>query len=80
MQVIFESCVRGQIFTPQYASLGLKGTVQPKIKNYVIICDPGQQKTVISYMYSNSQQYIVWVKVIDFSFMPKTIRKKDHVS
>ncbi len=23
---------------------------------------------------SNSQQYIVWVKIIDFSFMPKIIR------
>ncbi len=30
---------------------------------------------------SNSQKYIVWVKIIDFSFMPKTIRilSKDHV-
>uniref|UniRef100_A0A672RVD9 LRRC8 pannexin-like TM region domain-containing protein n=1 Tax=Sinocyclocheilus grahami TaxID=75366 RepID=A0A672RVD9_SINGR len=30
---------------------------------------------------SNSQQYIVWVKIIDFSFMPKIIRilSKDHV-
>jgi len=29
----------------------------------------------------NSQQYIVWVKIIDFSFMPKiiTILNKDHV-
>ncbi len=33
------------------------------------------------YIYSNSQQYIVWVKIIDFSFMPKIIRilSKDHV-
>ncbi len=30
---------------------------------------------------SNSQQYIVWVKIIDFYFMPKIIRRlsKDHV-
>ncbi len=29
---------------------------------------------------SNSQKYIVWVKIIDFSFMPKIIRilSKDH--
>ncbi len=27
-----------------------------------------------SYIYSNSQQYIVWVKIILFSFMPKIIR------
>ncbi len=30
---------------------------------------------------SNNQQYIVWVKIIDFSFMPKIIRilSKDYV-
>ncbi len=26
------------------------------------------------YICSNSQQYIVWVKIIDFYFMPKIIR------
>ncbi len=26
------------------------------------------------YICSNSQTYIVWVKIIDFSFMPKIIR------
>ncbi len=33
------------------------------------------------YICSNSQQYIVWVKIIHFSFMPKIIRLliKDHV-
>ncbi len=32
-------------------------------------------------IYSNSQQYIVWVKIIDYYFMPKIIRilSKDHV-
>ncbi len=25
------------------------------------------------YIWSNSQKYIVWVKIIDFSFMPKII-------
>ncbi len=36
----------------------------------------------LGYIYSNSQQYIVWVKMIHFSFMPKIIRtlSKDHVS
>ncbi len=30
---------------------------------------------------SNSQQYIVWIKIIDFPFIPKIIRilNKDHV-
>ncbi len=44
---------------------------------------PWSTKAVISNMYicSNSQKYIVWVKMIDFSFMPKIIRIliKDHV-
>ncbi len=33
------------------------------------------------YICSNSQKYIVWVKIINFSFMPKIIRIliKDHV-
>ncbi len=40
----------------------------------------------LGYICSNSQKYIVWVKIIDFSidisFMPKMIRilSKDHVS
>ncbi len=35
----------------------------------------------LGYIYSNSQKYIVWVKITDFSFMPKIIRilSKDHV-
>ncbi len=35
----------------------------------------------LEYICSNSQQYIVWVKIINFSFMPKIIRilSKDHV-
>ncbi len=28
----------------------------------------------LGYIYNNRQQYIVWVKIIDFSFMPKIIR------
>ncbi len=35
----------------------------------------------LGYIYSNSQKYTVWVKIIDFSFMPKIIMilSKDHV-
>ncbi len=35
----------------------------------------------LGYICSKSQKYIVWVKIIDFSFMPKIIRtlSKDHV-
>ncbi len=28
----------------------------------------------LGYICSNSQKYIVWIKMIDFSFMPKIIR------
>ncbi len=36
---------------------------------------------LLGYICSNSQQYIVWVKIIHFSFMPKiiSILSKDHV-
>ncbi len=35
----------------------------------------------LGHICSNSQQYIVWVKILDFTFMPKIIRTliKDHV-
>ncbi len=35
----------------------------------------------LGYVCSNSQKYIVWVKIIDFFFMLKIIRtlSKDHV-
>ncbi len=35
----------------------------------------------LRYICSNSQKYTAWVKIIDFSFMPKIIRtlSKDHV-
>ncbi len=47
-------------------------------------CDPGaqnQSEVTHRYICRDSQQYIVWVKIIDFSFMPKIIRIliKDHV-
>ncbi len=46
-------------------------------------CDPGQQISLMSlrYICSNSQKYIVLVKILHFSFMQKIIRilSKDHV-
>ncbi len=35
----------------------------------------------LGYIYSNSQNYIVWVKIVDFPFMPKIIRtlRKIHI-
>ncbi len=45
------------------------------------ICDPGAQNQSLGYICSNSQKYIIWVKMIDLSFMPKIIRilSKDRV-
>ncbi len=36
---------------------------------------------LLGYICNNSQKYIVWVKIIDFYFMPKIIRilSIDHV-
>ncbi len=50
------------------------------VKSFVTL----EHKTSLnSHMYicSNRYKYIVWVKIIDFSFMPKIIRilSKDHV-
>ncbi len=45
-------------------------------------CDPGSQSLKsLGCISSKSQQYIVWVKMIDFSFLKKIIRilSKDHV-
>ncbi len=43
---------------------------------YIYICDPGpQNQSYVAGVYcSNSLQYIAWVKMIDFSFMPEIIR------
>ncbi len=50
------------------------------------MCDPGMEHKTslksLGYICSNSQQYIVWVKIIHFSFMPKIIsilNSIDHV-
>ncbi len=51
-----------------YVTLDHKTSLKSQVSSHGYIC-------------SNSQQYIVWVKIIDFSFMPKiiTILSKDHV-
>ncbi len=51
---------------------------------YIYMCVTLEHKTSLKslgYICNNSQKYIVWVKIIDFSFMPKIIRRlsKDHV-
>ncbi len=41
---------------------------------FFYICDPGPKKNSLKslgYNCSNSQEYIVWVKIIIFYFMPK---------
>ncbi len=49
-------------------------------KSYVTLDHKTSLKS-LGYICSNSQKYIVWVKFIHFSFMPKIIRilSKDHV-
>ncbi len=52
---------------------------------YIYVCVTLDHKTSLKYLefiYINSQKYIVWVKMIDFYFMPKIIKtlSKDHVA
>ncbi len=54
------------------------------ISNYYLTFVTLEHKTSLKslgYICSNSQQYIVWVKIIHFSFMPKiiSILSKYHV-
>ncbi len=67
--------IENNSFTSQYYSYNFvyvtqdhKTSLQSRISSHGYFC-------------SNSQQYIVWVKMIDFSFMPKIIRilSKDYV-
>ncbi len=52
-----------------------------KHSNNSEICDHKTSLKSLGYICSNRQQYIVWVKMINFSFMPKIIiiLSKDHV-
>ncbi len=43
-------------------------------KNIYVTLDHKTSLKSLGYICSNSQKYIVWVKMIDFSFMPKIIR------
>ncbi len=50
-----------------------------KIVYYLLIClyvtlEHTRSLKSLGYICSNSQKYSVWVKIIDFSFMPKIIR------
>ncbi len=49
-------------------------------KTYVTLDHKTSLKS-LGYIYSNSQKYTVWVKIIDFYFMAKIIRtlSKDYV-
>ncbi len=49
-------------------------------KIYVTLDHKSSLKS-LGYIYSNSQQYSIWVTMIDLSFMPKIIRilSKDHI-
>ncbi len=40
---------------------------------HIYIYDPGASHKQHGFIYSNSQQYIVWLKIIHFYFMPKTL-------
>ncbi len=44
-----------------------------KVRAYVTLDHKTSHKS-LGYICSNSQKYIVWVKIINFSFMPKIIR------
>ncbi len=52
-----------------------------RMENSIIICDHKTSLKSLGYIFSNSQKYILWLKMIDFYFMPKLIRilSKDHV-
>ncbi len=52
---------------------GFMKTVR-RVHQLLTNCDPGPQNQSLGYICSNSQKYIVWVKIIDFYFMPKIIR------
>ncbi len=56
-----------------YATLSLIWFLKSFFFKYVTLDHKTSLKSV-GYICSNSQKYIVWVKIIDFSFMPKIIR------
>ncbi len=44
------------------------------VQNKYVSLEHKSSVKTLGYICSNSQQYIIWVKIIDFSFMPKIIR------
>ncbi len=62
------------------AELTIKQTLTFTLKLFVTLDHKTSLKS-LGYICSNSQKYIVWVKIIVSSFMPKIIRilSKDHV-
>ncbi len=63
---------------PTYPGLGIFALEDTHL--YVTLEHKSNHKS-LGYICSNSQQYIVCVKIVHFSFMPKIIRilSKDHV-
>ncbi len=61
-------------------SVCVRETEKESVCIYVTLDHKSSLKS-LGYICSNSQKYIEWVKIIDFSFMPKIIRilSKDHV-
>ncbi len=52
----------------------LKLQNKSQIKKIFVTLENKSSLKSLGYIYSNSQKYIVWVKIINFSFMPKIIR------
>ncbi len=63
--IFFQNCLSFLL------SLALKGLIFHS--SYVALEHKTSLKS-LGYICSNSQKYIVWVKIIHFSFMPKIIR------
>ncbi len=64
--------LREQVESPLYS---------PNVHRHYVTLDHKTSLKSLGYICSNSQTYIVWVRMIDFSFMPKIIRtlSKYHV-
>ncbi len=58
----------------------LKKKKKKKDKSIYVTLDHKTSLKSLGYICSKRQKYIVWVKIINFSFMPKIIRilSKDH--
>ncbi len=52
----------------------IRGKGKANLIIIILICEHKTSLKSMGDICSNSQKYIVWVKIIDFSFMPKIIR------